>query len=140
MNYLIYNERGEIEQSTKVYDHDGYDELLHDRGMKFVKVESSAPLHMNDFWVSNNYLTARPEMPFSMNKLSFKADGVDATLIKGLPKPCRVTVIVTGNIKLVDNEEITEGEVEISSPIAATYEVLVDAWPYKPRRFVVEAQ
>ncbi len=138
MNYLVFNERGELVQSNKVYDHSGYGDLLSEHNMQYVAVNSDVALRLDDWWVSNNQLTGRPEMPYNLPRSSFKADGKDGVVLSGLPKPCRVTVTVTGGIKLVEQEECTEGVVEVSSPVPATYTILIEAWPHKPRVFTVE--
>jgi hypothetical protein len=141
MNYLIYNEQGEIVQSNKVYGDSGeYSETLRERGNQFVMVDTPGPLALHDWWINKGRLTARKPMPHRLVKRVFRADGEDAGIIRSLPRPCRVTVQMTGGAMLADNEFITTGFIEIPCPTPAMFYVRIDAWPYKPLEVILEAQ
>lgn len=75
---------------------------------------------------------ARPAFPVDFDKTEILADDTDVATMSGLPQPCVVKV---------DGEEyiVSDGVLEISSPMPATYVVEIDHWPYLPYRTEIVA-
>lgn len=66
----------------------------------------------------------RPAMALTVSKLVIEADGVDSTLITGIP-PIATVTMNDGAATAVD-----DGELEVSSAVAEEIEILISAFPF----------
>lgn len=130
MLYLIHDDDGRITQSNKVFSPEGYDKQLHDAGVRFVKHDLKEVLPLDSHYVAGGELIPRGRMILRLNKRRFKADGIDASVIRGLPVPCDVTISVGEAV--VDRQTATERELELSSTTPGVFKVLVEKFPYLP--------
>jgi hypothetical protein len=67
----------------------------------------------------------RRPLPATLSKDTIRADDSDAAVISGLPVPCTVTIDGTPY-------EVTDGEMRITSPMPAVYEITIEHWPHLP--------
>jgi hypothetical protein len=135
MLFLVHDERGQITQSNKHYDHEGYDKVLADAGLKFIAIDSPKVLMPDDYYVKNGALRERQRMPVRIDRQIMKANKTGVTL-SNVPKPCRMTVSV-GDLA-VHTETIVDGAAYLESPVPGTYKILLDAWPYLPWTIQIE--
>jgi len=75
--------------------------------------------------------TDRPIMPGTLNKTTITADKMDTAIISNLP-PCTVTFAG-------EAYEVTDGSFELTVDTPGTYEISVEAFPYLPATFTIEA-
>lgn len=77
-------------------------------------------------------LADRPVLPVAIDKTVIIADDADGATITGIPSGSRFTI---------DGEDMAAvtGEVSITSPMPATYDVLIECWPYLPWRQTITA-
>lgn len=137
MLYALYNEDGSIHQANKVYDEPGsYDDLLNERGDKFVKVNAPGLLPPENWYVSGGALTERPTMPTTAFASVIKA-GTSALLLN-VPKGAAVTIVAAGaeihSIPKLDGDEL-----EFSIPVPCKYTARVKMWPYRDCVLEIEA-
>lgn len=120
---IQYDDEGRINHVMGVH-HPKMAEQLASRGVQFVEVTPRPSFDpITHGYVANGKLAHRPEFRITVSKTSIIANGVDECLISGLPMPCPV---------LIDEQEIivTDGYIQISSDMPATYNVTVRKWPY----------
>lgn len=86
------------------------------------------PTYSWDYWVDTSGATPavvqKTNMPYTINKTTMVADGVDQISITGLPNP--VTVTWPDGIETVE----TDGSVAFALTLAGEYMVKLEAVPY----------
>lgn len=137
MMFIVPDEKGQIIQANKVFEPEGYGDLLDSHGVKYVTSNGPALLPPELWYVPDGVLTERPVMDISVSKTTVKAGGTDSSVILGIPKQAEFDVIVTG--QSVWNGTIPDGEFEISVPTPGIYEVVFNLWPYQTFRTQIEA-
>lgn len=139
MLFCLYNEDGSIHQSNKVYDPEGYDKLLLDRGHKFIAVNHHMPLPPDHFMVDigAKEICERPVMPIEVSKTVIKAGDDDSALFTNCPKDATFS-ISTGGIPLY-GANLDATELELHIPVPCVYRVTFDLWPFKQFTIDIEA-
>ncbi len=135
--FFVYDEEGKGIQSNKVFEAEGYGDLLASHDMKFIMTDSSEPLGLSDWWVNKGELLERPEFPIMQSKTVIKAGDQDSSLFTNVPKDCRVTIIAAGSA--IYNDILDATELEIAIPVPCIYKVTFEKFPYKPKAFTIEA-
>jgi len=130
MLYLVHDDDGRITQSNRVFDPTGYDKLLHDENYKFVKLDVSTVLPLDSHYIVGSEVVPRGRMSLRVTKRRFKADGLDAAVIKNLPVPCEVTISVGEGV--VDRQTATDRDLELSSATPGVFKVLIEKFPFLP--------
>lgn len=139
--YAIYNEDGSISQANKVYDPDGlgYDKLLHDRGLTFVKDTQANHLASHDHFmvdVKAGALKERPLMPI-VYVGTVKAGST--AVVSNIPKGAALDICAAGTvIHSVPSMPGTDLDF-ITEPVPCTWTVLIRLWPYKDCVINIEA-
>lgn len=89
--------------------------------------------HSDDLihYVDGGLIVNRPTMPGTLNKSTITADSTDTAIISNLP-PCTVTFAG-------EAYEVTDGSFELTVDTPGTYEISVEAFPYLPATFTIEA-
>lgn len=80
--------------------------------------------NIDEWYVQNDRLVARPELAISQNKAELLADGVDEMILSGFPIPCELTV----NGQAIT---LTEGRLTLSADTPATYRIECSQWPWR---------
>jgi hypothetical protein len=137
MLYFVHDDEGRGLQSNKVFDHQGYDKLLSERGYKFVAVDSARVLSLDDWRVSNGELVKIEDMAIEVARTTIKAGESDAAVFSGLPQPCSMEVWVLGQVLI--RETVVDGSVDLSVPVPGFYKVRFAQWPWRPKEFQIEA-
>lgn len=90
--------------------------------------------HSDDLihYVDGGLIVNRPTMPCTIDKPQILADGNDLATISGLPEPC--TVSFKG-----EEYEVTDGSFSFTANIPGIFTVEIEAFPYLPATFTVEA-
>lgn len=87
--------------------------------------------------------TARPlfSSVATWNKTTIDADGVDTATLSGLPNPTNMVVQVPmgKGLDLPGPFTETSGSFSLTTTVAGTYLVLVEAFPYQTAAFQIEA-
>jgi hypothetical protein len=140
MLFAIHDESGRINQANKVYEPEGYDKLLDDLGHKYVSAQSTGLLPPEHWFVdvSAKELIERPIMNVQVSKTQIKAGDKDSALLTGIPKQSKVFIYAAGT-ELYKMDPFDAEELELSIPVPCTYTVVIDLWPYKTFRTVIEA-
>jgi hypothetical protein len=133
--YLVHDDDGRITQSNKHYDHEGYDKVLADGGLKFITINTPKVLMPDEYYVNEGVLRGRQPMAIRIDQQTMKAGKTGVTL-SNVPNPCRMTVSV-GDLA-VHNENVTDGSAYLESPVPGIYKISLDAWPYLPWTIEVE--
>lgn len=121
---IIYEPNtGRIRQTVNDPVPPGLPDVLKANGESFIAVDREFGIEIyTDFYVQNEELIARPNIPLSATDLLRNVG--ETFSIGGLPKPCKV---------LVDGEEhvVDDGKLQITADMPAEYELLFTQWPYK---------
>lgn len=108
--------------------------ILTAQGKTFLEL-STPPMFspLTDGYVVDGALRQRPSLDVGLSKNAIRADGVDAAVLTGLPVPCSV---------FIDDiaYPVDDGELVITSPMAATYALRIDQWPYFPWSGAITAE
>jgi hypothetical protein len=138
--FAVHDESGRLQQANKVYDIEGYNRLLDDRGLKYVTAQTEAIPKPDAWWVdvSAKALLERPVLSALIDRRTIKAGGVDSAVIVGIPKAAAVTILAAGSV-LHNFKPIGATEVEISIPVPCIYTVVIDLWPYRTWTTTIEA-
>jgi hypothetical protein len=130
--YFVHDEQGAVDQANKVFDSDGYDNLLREHEYMFVAASNmDDPPACWDVFVDRGRWAFRPRMPIIVRRRIFRAGGSDAAVLKNIPDGARITVTVTGNIALYRDEPVIGREIEISSPVPTAFHVTIERFPYR---------
>lgn len=144
MLYALYDEKGEIYQSNKVYvegdDLANYEKVINDLGKPFVKLQFPGLIQPDLAYVdmSDKQLCERPNMDtIIVDKSVIIAGDPNGALITGIPNAASYRVIGAG-------VEIASGlmdatEMQIIIPVPMIYTVLFDLWPYRTRTIEIKA-
>lgn len=147
--YAIYNKDGSISQANKVYDQGNligakgkpatYDDLLNERGLKFVKHPTLSHMASHDHFmvdVSAGQIKERPLMPIVYSS-PIKAGST--AVISNIPKGSAVSISAVGML-LHSVPSMPGTDIDfITEPVPCTYTVMVRKWPYKDCVIKIEA-
>ncbi|WP_316234678.1 hypothetical protein [Bradyrhizobium sp. SZCCHNR1020] len=137
--FVVHDEAGQITQANKVFDPDGYGDLLADHGHSFVALPDVHHLPRPGHWhvhVGSQELRERPVMPVTIDKPTIRAGGHDTALISGIPREAKVGIYAIGQLL----HEVGEtDQVEIAIPVPCVYRVRITLWPYKDWEAEIEA-
>lgn len=96
-----------------------------------------------DFYYVSGVKTARPEFStvVSWNTLEITADGVSSATMSGLPNPTTILVTVPQNLGLdIPGEFVeTSGSFTLTTTVVGTYDVFIEAFPFKTTVYSVVA-
>ena len=94
----------------------------------------------NEYYISDGTAVERPELTSvaSWDKTTFTADGTDSATITGLPECVVAIVNLDDPYYPTFNDEITDGDLSLSTLTEGTYQVTIDCFPYK--KYVVELE
>lgn len=139
MLFALYNEDGSIHQANKVYDPKGYDQLLLERGQKFVAAECPGPVSP-DHWfvnVASQELCERPVMPIQVNKTRIKCGNSDFALLTKCPLGSSFVISTSG--VAVHSGLLDGSALELYIPVPCIYRVVLNRWPFKTFTAEIEA-
>lgn len=127
---FFFRPNGEFDGLQSGETPDGVRDL---RRRKILFVETTSGDDLDDSWYVPNpgapyeelQIVRRPKAKISVSKRSIRADGVDETVISGLPDPA--TILIDGVA-----HEVAGGVLEFSADIRGLYEIRLDTWPYMP--------
>lgn len=135
--FTVYDpDTGRITQANKHYSPEGYADVLNERGMRFVSDEKGVIPDINRVHVHQGQLADRPMMPISVSKSIIKFGDKDAALMRGLPKPCYVTV-KAGDVQFF-SAQCTDGKLDFNAPVPGRYTVTIEAWPHQIWQKLIE--
>ena len=88
--------------------------------------------HERDFYILGGVLEPRPGMPVSVDKTDITADDVDVATISGVPAGASVgdgveSVVADGS------------DIQFSTDIEGTHEIVIEKFPFKPYTVVINA-
>ena len=101
--------------------------VIHQKGgaaSHYVDLSSDAPT-----------LALRGENPAAASKTTLTADGADEVVISNIPNPS--TVVITGPVRIT--QKVTDGQVEFSTNADGTYTLIIQSFPVRDARIVLEA-
>lgn len=140
--YAIYNPDGSISQANKVYDPDGlgYDKLLQDRGLTFIKDTQAEHLCSHDHFMVDVTAQAIKERPvLSAFPYAKTVKAGTSAIVCGIPKGSAVSVMAAGAV-LWSVDPMPNDELEvITQPVPLSYTFIIRLWPYKDCIVTVEA-
>lgn len=138
--FAIYNPDGSITQANKVYNPDGYDKLLLDRGLSFVADAKAEHLCSHDHWmvdVSDKSLVERPMMSAVADSTTVKAGST--AVVSGIPKGAALDIFAAGSvIHSVSSMPGTDLDF-ITDPAPCLWTIIIRLWPYKDCTINIEA-
>lgn len=82
-----------------------------------------------------NTMRLRPVMQPEVTQTTILASSSDEVAIDNLPFPCTITV----DDQVTEMDDPDDTVFEWSTALAGTYEILIEAWPYRPFTLNVEA-
>lgn len=139
MLFALYNEDGSIHQANKVYEPEGYDKLLLDRGHTFVAANFPGPVSPEHWFVNvkAQEICERPPMQVEVSKTRIRCGNSDFALLKNCPLGATFT-ISTGGVAV--HSGLLDGtDLELYIPVPCVYRVVLDLWPYKTFTVEIEA-
>lgn len=138
--FAIYDkDSGNITQANKVYNPEGYDKLLDDRGLTYIKDTQAEHLCSFDHWmvdVSAQTLRERQTMTAIAAAPTIKA-GTNA-LITGIPKGASVSIMGAGAV-IYSIPSLDGDELEFPMPVPCKYQAVLTLWPWKDCVIDIEA-
>lgn len=143
--FAFYRPDGRVFQYGDYLDEDDFAmqiEVAEELGCAVVRIEAIPDLeHQPRTWINpglagDAVLTLdqlkRPVFPATLSKTLIDADDVDEAVLSGVPAGCEITI--DGQTYTID-----DGEIRISSPMAAIYHLSAAQWPYLDWEASVEA-
>lgn len=137
MFFAVHNEEGRITQGNKVYDPEGYEDLLREHNYKFVAANVPGLLLPDDWYVTSKELHQRPTMPIEVSKTTIRVGVNDSALFTNCPAKATFTVRASGAVIYSGTLDATV--LEISIPVPCVYEVELNLWPYRTFTQRIEA-
>lgn len=87
-----------------------------------------------------NEAKKKPEMPITINKTTFQANGIDELVISGIPNKCPNGFDISSTIQIVMQKyKVTDGVFEFSTDVPLRSWVFCTARNYLDKSFIVEA-
>lgn len=93
----------------------------------------SATVNWENTWVNNGVLEDKASLTATWDATTVVADGVAEIVLSGLPVPCTA---------IIDHEQtvvVTDGSLEFSADVAATYSIVVDEVAFIKQEWTVSA-
>jgi len=93
----------------------------------------SATVNWENTWVNNGVLEDKASLTATWDSTTVVADGVAEIVLSGLPVPCTA---------IIDHEQtvvVTDGSLEFSADVAATYSIVVDEVAFIKQEWTVSA-
>lgn len=93
----------------------------------------SATVNWENTWVNNGVLEDKASLTATWDSTTVVADGVAEIVLSGLPVPCTA---------IIDHEQtvvVTDGSLEFSADVAATYSIVVDEVAFIRKEWTVSA-
>ena len=93
----------------------------------------SATVNWENTWVNNGVLEDKASLTATWDSTTVVADGVAEIVLSGLPVPCTA---------IIDHEQtvvVTDGSLEFSAGVAATYSIIVDEVAFIRKEWTVSA-
>jgi len=93
----------------------------------------SATVNWENTWVNNGVLEDKASLTATWDSTTVVADGVAEIVLSGLPVPCTA---------IIDHEQtvvVTDGSLEFSADVAATYSIIVDEVAFIRKEWTVSA-
>ena len=93
----------------------------------------SATVNWENTWVNNGVLEDKASLTATWDSTTVVADGVAEIVLSGLPVPCTA---------IIDHEQtvvVTDGSLEFSADVAATYSIVVDEVAFIKQEWIVSA-
>jgi len=93
----------------------------------------SATVNWENTWVNNGVLEDKASLTATWDSTTVVADGVAEIVLSGLPVPCTA---------IIDHEQtvvVTDGSLEFSADVAATYSIIVDEVAFIKQEWIVSA-
>ncbi|WP_458760557.1 hypothetical protein ACSVBT_07120 [Afipia sp. TerB] len=134
MLFAVHDEEGRITQSNKVFDPEGYDDLLREHGHQFATVNTNAVLSPDEWFVKGGTLTERPTMKVALRRPVVKAG--DVVRFSNIPTGSRVLIVGAGTV--LANEAVIGHTLEFPMPVPCSYTVTFSRFPY--RDFIVQVE
>jgi hypothetical protein len=127
MKYAVHDKDGRVLSVSEWYgDPEQMRQTLVASGRMWVEIGTTpVPEDLHDAVVT---ICPRPNMPVTVSKTEIAADGEDIALLSGLPMPCRVRVATADHSDVIN---VADGSCEITAAVPDTYNVTVEAWPYR---------
>lgn len=137
MLFGIHDEEGRITQSNKVFDPEGYDDLLREHGHQFATRETNTVLSPDDWFIQSREWKERPIMRVALRSSVVKAG--DVVRFSNIPSGTIFTIFGAGTL-LVTNEPVSGRTLEFPMPVPCEYTVTFSRFPYRDAVFKVEAR
>lgn len=130
IQYLVYElATGRI---NSVYEgHSG--PIPHNETIEAVALGENIQLDQHYFDLSSSQVKMKEIFPFEFSKVTIDADGVDSTILSGLPENSTV-IWPDGETTLVD-----DGEVEFSVDLQGSYTFQIESVEYFKKEITIEA-
>lgn len=127
--FAVYDDEGRISQASKVYNPEGYSDLLHEHDLKHVAVRTSRLISPDVWHVRNDRVKIRDKMPITVSKTTVKAGDNDEVVFTGIPKGAQFKAATGGFV--FQEETIPATELEYSIPVPCICRVSFELWPYQ---------
>jgi len=102
-------------------------------GNNFIEGASDDAITGESMWVNNGVLEDKASLTATWDATTVVADGVAEIVLSGLPVPCTA---------IIDHEQtvvVTDGSLEFSADVAATYSIIVDEVAFIRKEWTVSA-
>lgn len=135
MAWIVHDADGRITQTVE----GEVDETFPERVAALGGTAAQVPLQdifdrrVHEIYFRDGEVVRRPIIDAAPSKLQISADGVDTSVIDGLPRPCEV--VVNGEAYTID-----DGRLDLTSDMPADYEIRIDHWPFMPWSATVAAR
>lgn len=137
--FAVYNPDGSISQANKVYNPEGYDRLLSDRGLAFVADAKAEHLGSHDHWMVDTnakVLVERPLMPI-VYQSTVKAGST--AVVSNIPKGAALDIHAAGSV-IHSVPSMPGRDLDfITDPAPCLWTVIIRLWPYKDCVLKIEA-
>lgn len=143
--FSFHNEDGRITSSHKLYDPEGYDKILNERGIAFHQHKGRSDRGYADLdrhWINQSggtkEMSVRPRTGIFLSKTTIKAGEMDAARLWNALPGSTIDMSI-GGYALPQVIVPQRGPVYLSSPVPGIYSIFVRKWPYQEWHGQLEA-
>ena len=131
--WAMFNDEGRISVTYGGQPNQTAAQLEEIYGNNFIEGASDGSVNWENTWVNNGVLEDKASLTATWDSTTVVADGVAEIVLSGLPVPCTA---------IIDHEQtvvVTDGSLEFSADVAATYSIVVDEVAFIRKEWTVSA-